>query len=271
MNPMPGAPPSTGNPYNYSGNPLPGYPIPGGVSTNPGGGGLGTTLGGPVTLKDNNGNPLTTGNLFGQNPGQENWLLNEMQHQFGSGVGSMLFQFLQSGGGYNLPLAQQDVNATNAAMMNNINLGYGSLGSTLAGQGISPNSSASALEVGNFMSSALTNMNAIDASVYEDMWNQSMNRETQMLGMVGQEGATNAANQTTLFGKIAPFLGPLSLGISKLAGLKTTQGGSAFDTTSIPSAADLGSYAGGAGGILDALGGGGGSDLGAAALAFSMA
>lgn len=187
QNPTAPPAPTTTNPYN-------GYPtVPGPtgtVSTNP----PGSPTGNSGTVTTTEGSSLTSPNPFGLSTDQANTMLKELRANYGDGMGTAIFQYIMSGGGYNAPLAQQDVAATNAAMQQNINLGESNLETNLGASGIAPNSSSSALEISNYLSNAYTQMNQIDASIYYDMWNQSQGRELSALEGAGNLTATGLAN-----------------------------------------------------------------------------
>lgn len=200
QNPNPPPSSSTWNPYNF-------YPTVGSVSMNPTGGtgstGTGTIPPGtPGTITTGTSQPVTSTNTLGISSGSAQQTLEELRNQYGDGMGTLIYQYLMSGGGYNSALAKQNVDATNAAMQKNIQLGEGNLQTNLAESGISPNSSTSALEISNYLSDAYAKMDQIDASIYYDMWNSSQNRELQALEGTGQVTATALANQPGLFEQI---------------------------------------------------------------------
>jgi len=188
-------PPPTGTNQNPFQVPLPTMP----VVMNPGSGGPGLT---GSTVHGQNNQNLTSGNQFGQTQDQQNRTLQELQNQYGEGMGSLIYQYLQSGGGYDSALAKQTVDATNAAMEHNIQLGLGNLTGTLGAQGISPDSSVSALETSNYESNAMTQMNAIDANIYNQMFEAGQNRELSVLEGGAKVDATAQANQPSLFQQI---------------------------------------------------------------------
>lgn len=198
----PTAPPSptNTNPFNF----YPTVPGPTGVvSTNP----PGSSTGNIGTVTTTEGSSLTSPNPFGLSTDQANTMLKELRSNYGDGMGTAIFQYIMSGGGYNAPLAQQDVAATNAAMQQNINLGESNLETNLGASGIAPNSSSSALEISNYLSNAYTQMNQIDASIYYDMWNQSQNRELTALEHAGDVTATGLANSPSGLAQVSSFLG----------------------------------------------------------------
>lgn len=170
----------------------------------------------PGTSMNPGGGP-GTGNANGLDPRQSDRTLAELQKYYGEGMGSMLFNFLQSGGGFNSALTSQAVQAQNAAMQHQIQEGEQNLWAGMGNTGVSPNSSVWALETGDYMSNAVAQENAITAQEYFNMWNQSQNRMTDILGKVSDVNATGTANEaglmswltgaTTAFGSPSPMGG----------------------------------------------------------------
>ena len=152
---------------------------------------------GPTTSMQPGGHPGTTG---GYSMAGNNWqsFTNELGKIYGKGIGSALYGFLDTGGGYNSALTQQSVDAQVAAMQHQANLGYGNRASTMGGAGISPNSSVAALETGDYWSNVTAQENAITAEEFFNMWNQSMNRETGLLGSVLGDAAQNKKDSFNL-------------------------------------------------------------------------
>ena len=210
-NPTPPMPPEGTNPYSGApGSTTTGVPpssstfgVPPPVSMNPPGSPGGTT--GPV--QGVSGQVDTSGNPLNQTGRQQDRTLQELQQYYGEGMGSMLYQYLQSGGGYNAGITQQAISAQDAAMQQQIQMGFNTLGTNLAESGISPNSSVAALEKSNFMSQATTQENAIAAQEFYNMWNASQQREAGVLSETAQVNATGTANQPTVLGQIGSFLG----------------------------------------------------------------
>lgn len=205
----------TGGPGNFgfgnSGNPNPtvtaGNPYLTGVTSTgaPGTTTLeGSSVPGAPQIDPNSGLPSTsmnpggapgTGNANGLDPRQSDRTLAELQKYYGEGMGSMLFNFLQSGGGFNSALTKQAVDAQNAAMQHQIQEGEQNLWGSMGNTGVSPNSSVWALETGDYMSNAVAQENAITAQEYFNMWNQSQNRMTDILGKTSDVNATATANE----------------------------------------------------------------------------
>jgi len=161
--------PPTGSPGNY------GY----GTSGNPNPTGTGPT----VSMDPGGGTP----------PGTATVGNNAFAHTFGSGIAPVLAGEVNSQGGYNSALTQQDVQAQTAEMQLQANQNYGNLESGLGAAGINPNSSAAALENSNFWSQTTAAENSMAAQEYFSMWNDSQNRETSLLqselpGLSGNRG-----------------------------------------------------------------------------------
>lgn len=108
-------------------------------------------------------------------------VLNEATGEYGSGVGSQVAAQTASGGGYNSALAQQAVSSTDNAMQQQINQQYGSLQTSLANAGMSPDSSASALASSEFLSNASAAENQVAATQYTNMYQSSQQELTSLL------------------------------------------------------------------------------------------
>ena len=147
------------------------------------------------TVSMNPGAASPTNNAFNLNPADASRLSAELDKYYGQGVGAMLLNFLQSGGGFNSALTQQAVDAQIAAMQQQIQSGLGNLDTQMGETGISPNSSAWALETGDYTSNAVAQENAITAQEYFNMWNASQNRMVDVLNRVADVNATGTANE----------------------------------------------------------------------------
>jgi len=190
----------TGGPGNYNFGSA-ANPNPTGPSTSmfPGGGwGGGVQTGGSTGFVS--GNPFN----FGQNTDPKG-LQSKLSDVFGSGLGNFISAFLTSGGGYNSALTQQNVDATIANLQHQIQTGYGNLQNELGAQGVSPASSVNALESSNYMAQAVNQENQITAQMFYDMWNQSMNRETSILGGAMGSAATHQGKAGDWAGQFAEF------------------------------------------------------------------
>lgn len=128
-------------------------------------------------------------NAFGQSQSQMNWTEKYLQETYGGGMGSLIFQYLMSGGGYNAPLTQQAVGAQTQAMQQQIGQGASDLQGRLAAMGVSGSSSEMGQSLTDYANQAATQENAITAQEYYNMWNAAQNREANMI----QFGATGTA------------------------------------------------------------------------------
>jgi hypothetical protein len=171
------------------------------------------TTGNPVT---NQWNPQGNAGLFGSTEGTENNIDQSISATFGSGIGNLLSQYLQSEGGFNSALTTQTVDAQTAAMQQQIQQGLGNLQTNLAESGISPNSSVSALEQSNYMSQATTQENAITAEDFFNMWSQSSQQENSLVDLIGGAGAAKKTGQsnflTSILGDVIGAAGTASEG-----------------------------------------------------------
>jgi hypothetical protein len=173
---------------------------------------VGSTGGNTVT--DPNNQTTQTNNLYGQTQQQQNRTVGELENYYGEGVGSLLDQYLQSGAGYNSALTQQSVDAETNAMQQQAALGSSTLNSQLGAQGISGNSSVSALANSQYQQGVTAQENNIAAQQYYQMWNQSQEREYGMLGQVANVNATGTANQGNWMSDLGSIIGLGSAGSS---------------------------------------------------------
>lgn len=164
----------------------------------------------PVSMNPT-GSPAT-GNAFDQTGREQDRTLAEMQKYYGEGMGSMLYQYLQTGGGFNSGLTTQAVNAQDQAMQSQIQQGANTLMTNEAESGISQNSSVAALENSNFMSQATAQENSIAAQEFYNMWNSSQNREESILQSTAQTNATGTANQPSTLSQIETGFGLFGAG-----------------------------------------------------------
>ncbi len=146
-------------------------------------------------------------NPTGNDQRTQDRLKAENEKYFGEGVGNTLTNYLDTGAGYNGPLAQQTIDATNNAMQQQINQQYGGLQTSLANAGLSPNSSASALASSQFLSNASAQENAIAAQQYTQMYSQSQQNYLSALEMVAGVNNQGTLNEKTAMGQIGAFLG----------------------------------------------------------------
>jgi hypothetical protein len=159
---------------------------------------------GPTTSMNPAGSPAPN-NPFGlpQAPGggytgEYKKFGDELGKIYGRGVGAEVGSFLNTGAGYNGPLTQQSIDAEIQAMQHQAQTGAGNIESNLGASGVSPNSSTAALEMGDYWSNVTAQENAITAQEYFTMWNDSMNRETSILGNIMDPAAQHKASQPGL-------------------------------------------------------------------------
>lgn len=224
----PNATPSGSNPYTAT--PASGTPT---TTMNPGQ--PNPQPGAPAgTVTGQNGQTSTSNNSFNQTQTQQNRTLGELQTYYGEGMGSLIYQYLQSGGGYNSAITGQAVDSQLNAMQKNITSGANDLTSRLGAMGV--NGSGLTDSLTNYEDQAITQENAITSQEYYNMWNESQNREENVLQGAAQTNATGTANQNSwmddLAGSLeilggfvaAPFSAGASLGLTGM-GISTLAGG----------------------------------------------
>lgn len=180
-----------------------------------------------------------TGTLSGITGSDASRVLGENQKYLGQGIGALATNYLQTGAGYNGPLAQQTINATDAAMQQQINTQYGDLQTSLGNAGLSPNSSASALAQSNFLSNASAQENEVAANQYTQMYSQS--QQDYLSELQALQGINNAGTmgQTTVAGEISAGI---TGGLPGLAQYNAPAAGQAGQVTA-PSAASVSALA----------------------------
>lgn len=153
-----------------------------------------TVQGAPGTVTGQNGQTSPSNNSFDQTGRQQDRTLGELQTYYGEGMGSLIYQYLQSGGGYNSAITQQAVDAQTNAAQQQIGLGANDLTSRLGAMGISGTGLTDSLT--NYENTAITQENAITSQEYYNMWNASQDRELAVLNQADQTNATGTANQS---------------------------------------------------------------------------
>jgi hypothetical protein len=185
------------NPSMTSGNPFmstamsskPYSPQPATVTGNPGG------QGGTTGTTTSEGSTTQSGNPYGQSQSQQNWTEKYLQETYGGGMGSLIYQYLMSNGGYNSGVTQQTVDATTNAMQRQTQLGANALESSLSSMGISGGSSSMGDAVGAYENQATATENQITAQDYYNMWNQSQQNEMNMMEFAAGGTAKTLANK----------------------------------------------------------------------------
>lgn len=220
--------PPTGGPGNYNfgntGNPNPtmtssnpyGYSVPQSGTVpmgiqqpwNPGA--AMPPTGGPVTATSTGGPNAPVGSgtapiTVGADPGG-------LHDTFGTGTGNLIWNYLNSNGGYNSALTQQSIDAQIQAMQQQIARGWGNIETNLGASGTSINSSTAGLAAGDYFSQATSEENALIANEYFNMWNSSQNREASVLQSI--EGPTAQHQQNSSFlsqlGQVGGFMQDMS-------------------------------------------------------------
>lgn len=122
--------------------------------------------------------------------------LGELQNYYGEGIGSYIYSLMQNGG-MNMGLLNQVDTSQIAAMQPQINQGQADLNSTLGAQGVSGNSSTSALANSQYLSNAITQENAQISGNYLHEYDQGQQLLQSILGGVlgtNQQGTANDGN-----------------------------------------------------------------------------
>ena len=185
-----GTVPMIGTPGGVTASPVAGGP----TSSNP----LSTLLGaipgsgtGTSTSATGDNHQVMTGN--NQTQRQNNRTLGELQSYYGEGMGSYIYSLMQNGG-LNTNLLNQVDTSQIAAMQPQISQGQANLNAVLGAQGISANSSTSALANSNYLSNAATQENAQISNNFLHEYDQGQQLLESILGGVmktNQEGTAN--------------------------------------------------------------------------------
>ena len=170
-----------------------------------------------------------TGTMSGLTSTEAGRVLGENQNYLGQGMGALVTNYLETGAGYNGPLAQQAITATDTAMQEQINQQYGSLQTSLADAGLSPNSSGAALASSQFLSNASAQENEVAAQQYTQMYAQSQQDYLSMLQQLTGINAQGTANQRTVMGAIGSLL------TGGVGGLAQYEGGAAGEAGNVTS------------------------------------
>jgi hypothetical protein len=156
------------------------------------------STGGPGNMNFGNSanpNPSTTTNPNPTALSSTGQLGIQLGNLYGTGIGSLIQQYLNSNGGFNSGLTQQAVAGQANAAQYQTQMGADNLTSMLASMGITGGSSSLPQSLSSYFSQATTGENAISSQEYYNMWNQSQQNEYGMLSQVGQVGATGKANE----------------------------------------------------------------------------
>lgn len=169
-------------------------------SQNPGGG----SQWGTVTSE---GSTTASQNPYGQSQSQQNWTEKYLQETYGGGMGSLIYQYLMSNGGYNSALTQQSVDSQINAMQQQTQLGQNNLISSLGAMGVSAGSSGLPEAVQQYQNQALQQQNAITAQEYYNMWQQSQQNELNMMEFAAEGVGKMKANKSNWMDYLGAGLG----------------------------------------------------------------
>lgn len=160
--------------------------------------------------------------------------LGELQNYYGEGVGSYIYNLMQTGG-INENVANQTNTADINAMQGGINQGSANLNSTLGAQGISANSSTNALANSQYQQGATAQENAVINNNYMQEYTQGQQMLESLLPGVlktNQEGTANESNWMDDIGNVLGIAGSVAgLGIPGLGGLFKGSGGGSSDNS----------------------------------------
>lgn len=133
--------------------------------------------------------------------------VEELQNTYGSGMGQLIYQYLQSNGGYNSQATQLAVDGQINGMGQQVQLGADNLTSMLGASGVSAGSSEFSGVLTNYENAATTQENAITSQEYYNMWNDSQNREVSVLENTSNNVATEKANENNWMDDLSTALG----------------------------------------------------------------
>ncbi len=169
------------------------------ASQNPGGtsglGGASSTDPFTGTVTGQGGSTTASQNPYGLSQSQANWMEDYLQKTYGGGMGALIYQYLQSNGGYNSALTGQVVGATTNAMQQQTQLGADSLSSTLSAEGVSGSSSSMGDALGAYENQAVAQENQITSQDYYQMWAESQQNELNALEFAATGTAKTLANK----------------------------------------------------------------------------
>jgi hypothetical protein len=183
-------------------------------SLNPGGGT------GNVTVTSE-GATTSSGNPYGLAQSQAKWMEKYLQETYGGGMGALIYQYLMSNGGYNSALTQQSTDAQINAMGQQTQLGANNLASELGAAGVAGSSSGYTGAMTNYENEATKQQNAITAQEYYNMWNESQNREANMMQFAAGGTAKTLANKSNWMDYVNEFAG---LGMDAVSAYTSLEG-----------------------------------------------
>ena len=149
---------------------------------------------------------------------QTNRTLGELQTYYGEGVGSYLYNLMQTGG-INENVANQTNTADVNAMQGSINQGSANLNSTLGAQGVSGNSSTSALANSQYQQGATAQENAVINQNYMSEYTQGQQMLESILPGIMKTNQEGTANQPSVLDEVLGGVGALAGGITGISAI----------------------------------------------------
>lgn len=167
------------------------------------------------TATGENGQTITNNT---QTQTQTNRTLGELQNYYGEGIGSYIFNLMNTGG-INENVANQTNTADINAMQGNIEQGSADLNATLGAQGVSGNSSASALSNARYNQGATAQENQVINQNYMQEYTEGQQMLQSLLPGILNTNAQGTANSNNIFGDLASAIGLGSSGTSLYSSL----------------------------------------------------
>jgi hypothetical protein len=181
------------------------------VTANPGGSPSGgpTATTSPTGTVTSEGTTTASANPYGLSQSQNNWMQKYLQETYGGGMGALIYQYLQSNGGYNGAVAQQSIDSQVNAMGQQTQLGANNLASMLGASGVSASSSGYGATLGNYENQAVAQQNALTSQEYYNMWNQSQQNQENMIQFAATGTGKTLANKPNWMDYLNEGLGVL--------------------------------------------------------------
>lgn len=158
-------------------------------------------------------------NPYGQNSGQQYWTQDYLEKTYGGGMGSLIYQYLNSNAGFNSGVTQEAINGQTNAMQMQTQLGANNLESSLSAMGVSGSSSEMGSALQGYENQATTQQNAIDSQEYYNMWNSSQDREANMMQFAADGTGKTLANKTSWEDVLGTVFGGASAAGTFMGGL----------------------------------------------------
>jgi len=207
--------PMASSPMAVSGNPASGNPTSSPIPTTATPTPQGTVTSLAPTATGENNQTITNNQ---QTQEQTNRTLGELQSYYGEGVGSYIYNLMQTGG-INENVANQTNTADINAMQGSINQGSANLNSTLGAQGVSGNSSTSALANSQYQQGATAQENAVINQNYMSEYTQGQQMLQSLLPGIFNTNQQGTANQPSGLDYITEGLGLGQAGSSLFSSL----------------------------------------------------